>query len=115
MDKDKLQQAGINYEEGVKRFAGNAAIYEKFLLKFKEDTSFEELDHAMEDQDFGTAFTAAHTLKGVCGNLSMNEMYHELVPFVELLRNGSDIESAVEFYPRVKECYRQLMHALNEL
>lgn len=115
MDKNILMNAGVDYEEAVKRFSGNAGIYEKFLLKFEEDPSFQELDQAMKSQDYGTAFTAAHTLKGVSGNLSMNELYHELVPFVEMLRNGSDVEGAVEFYPHVANAYHELMVVLRDM
>lgn len=115
MDKNKLMDSGIDYDEGVGRFSGNAEIYEKFLLKFKEDKSFQELDQAMKDHDYGTAFTAAHTLKGVTGNLSINVLYQELVPFVELLRTGAKLAEANAYYPRVAETYHQVMDVLNKL
>lgn len=115
MNKDQLMKIGVDYDEGVNRFSGNAEIYEKFLLQFKQDASFQQLDQAMKDEDYGTAFTAAHTLKGVTGNLSMNRLYHELVPFVEMLRNGSDIDNAKEFYPKVASSYQELMHVLNQI
>jgi hypothetical protein len=42
---------------------------------FMDDPSCSKnLDQAMKDKDYGTAFTAAHTLKGITGNLSMNEL-----------------------------------------
>ena len=33
MDKEKLKAYGVDYENAVKRFAGNEALYEKFLKK----------------------------------------------------------------------------------
>ena len=40
MNKEVLLQNGIDYLEGVARFAGQAEIYEKFLKKFPEDPTF---------------------------------------------------------------------------
>ena len=37
MDKEKLKAYGVDYENAVKRFAGNEALYEKFLKKLTED------------------------------------------------------------------------------
>ena len=39
MDKEKLKAYGVDYENAVKRFAGNEALYEKFLKKLTEDRS----------------------------------------------------------------------------
>ena len=33
MDKEKLKAYGVDYENAVKRFAGNEALYERFLKK----------------------------------------------------------------------------------
>lgn len=115
MDKEAYARIGIDYEEGVKRFAGNAEMYEKFLQKFLDDPSFQELDQAMKDKDYGTAFTAAHTLKGITGNLSMNEFYNEIVPFVDLLRTGSTIAKADAYYPQVVEKYHELIANLKNV
>ena len=37
MDKEKLKAYGVDYENAVKRFAGNEALYERFLKKLTED------------------------------------------------------------------------------
>lgn len=115
VDKTALQTIGIDYDEGVKRFSGNAEIYETFLLKFLDDATFEELDQAMQNRDYGTAFSAAHTLKGVTGNLSMNHLYEELVSFVEMLRSSTDLESAIAYYPTVKKTYQDLVSQLKSM
>ena len=36
MDKEKLKAYGVDYENAVKRFAGNEALYERFLKKLTE-------------------------------------------------------------------------------
>ena len=45
-------------------------LVQKFLLKYLDDPSFQQLCTAMEAKDYEQAFRAAHTIKGVCQNLS---------------------------------------------
>ncbi|HIR52229.1 MAG TPA: Hpt domain-containing protein [Candidatus Onthovicinus excrementipullorum] len=84
-----LKQAGISVEEVLGRFMGNDALLERMLHKFLEDQTYAQLAEAMEQEDRDRAFQAAHTLKGVCGNLSMDRLFHLVSEQVELLRSGS--------------------------
>lgn len=59
---------GANYQDVIKRLP-SAKMIEKFALKFKDDTSFQELETALNEKQVELAFRAAHTLKGVCMNL----------------------------------------------
>ncbi|MCI2058070.1 MAG: Hpt domain-containing protein [Oscillibacter sp.] len=88
MNHCKLTDAGINTQEGLTRFSGNEALYERFLRRFPADDNFARLCRAVEERDAAAAFTAAHTLKGITGNLSMNRLYGDLCPLVEALRRG---------------------------
>ena len=56
MKKELLLAANIDYENGKKRFAGNTALYEKYLLKFREDKHFNEAMAAYDKEDYGTAY-----------------------------------------------------------
>lgn len=112
MDKEKLVKAGIDYDDGVTRLMGNAQIYEQFLEMFVNDESFSELQKAMAEKDYDKAFTEAHTLKGVTGNLSMKKLYDELVVFVDQLRNGADIPGAVDHFPSLEKLYQENIDAL---
>lgn len=72
MNRDDCIRCGIDYDEGVARFVGRSDLYEEFLKKFLTDPTFPALEAAMQAKDLPAAFTAAHTLKGVTGNLSLN-------------------------------------------
>lgn len=61
---------GANYQDVIKRLP-SAKMIEKFALKFKDDTSFQELETALNEKQVELAFRAAHTLKGVCMNLGL--------------------------------------------
>lgn len=112
MDKQKMIDAGIDYDGGVQRLMGNEEMYEKFLKMFLSDDSFTSLQKAMDEKNYAEAFAQAHTLKGVVGNLSMKRLYDKLVPFVDMLRNEADIPGAVEHFPEVKKLYEDTVAAL---
>ena len=109
MNQQDCLQAGIDYEDGVARFVGNAAIYEKFLKSFPADKTFSELDAAMAVGDAKAAFQAGHTLKGLTGNLSLQALYRKLVPFVDALRGEGDMARAAEMYPAIQADYQKAL------
>ena len=113
MDKETLIRAGINYEEGVKRFMGKAALYERLLAELPNDETFSELERAMGAGDVQAAFQAAHALKGMLGNLSVNGPLEQLKPLVEALR-GSNLEQAATLYPSVKTALEQALNVIRE-
>lgn len=105
MDQKTCLEAGIDYNEGVARCVGNAQLFEKFLFSFPADPSFGELEAALRANDIPAAFRAAHTLKGVTGNLSMTRLYTLLVGLTDALRGEGDMAAARAQYPAVKEAY----------
>ena len=48
MDIAKLQAAGIDYEDGLRRCAGNDSLYERLLGMFAQDTNYAESLEAFE-------------------------------------------------------------------
>ena len=56
MNKETLIAANVDYENGKKRFAGNEALYEKYLLKFKDKYSIIDkvLEYKMLTKILGT-------------------------------------------------------------
>ena len=44
-------------------------MIKKFVFKFPEDPSFNDLKDGLKENDAEKAFCAVHTLKGVCSNL----------------------------------------------
>jgi len=79
----------VNIEEGTKRVMNNAKIFAKLLSKFKNDTSFNELDTAMENGDIENAKINVHTLKGLAANLSLTELFKQSVEMETQLKMNS--------------------------
>ena len=111
MNRQTLENAGINYQEGVERFRGKSALYESLLAGLPQDNTFDALDKAMENRQYSDAFQAAHALKGLLGNLSVNALLEQLRPLVDALREGNAV-LARQLYPRVKESYSRTINLI---
>lgn len=79
------EKLGGDFDQVAKRLP-SAQLISKFVVKFLDDSSFSELCHAMQEGQREKAFRAAHTLKGVCGNLSLSKLLSSATQLTELLR-----------------------------
>ena len=68
---EKLAAAGINAVDAMERFMGSDALYKKYMEMFVQDRTYFDLCRAVSTGDWRQAQDASHTLKGICGNLSM--------------------------------------------
>ena len=84
----------ITYEKGFdivsarERFFGKREMCERYVIRFLEDPNYEEMIKAIREKDTEQAFHYAHTLKGVCANLSLWRMQDAVSGVVEGLRMG---------------------------
>jgi HPt (histidine-containing phosphotransfer) domain-containing protein len=111
MDYNKLVMAGINIETGLDRFSQDKEIFEEFLTKFLDDQNYQILLQAIEKKDVKTAFLAAHSLKGISGNLSMYRLYAAVCNLVEALRKGKLTNVETLLLP-VSEAYETLVEII---
>ena len=109
--KRRLEEAGVDWKTALARFVNNEALLEKFLNKFIEDESFHFLKAALEKENVKDAFIAAHTLKGVCGNLSMMRLQQAVSRQVEYLREGN-LTDAVKCMDEVEKTYWLAVNAI---
>ena len=96
---------GGNYEDVLRRLH-NEALIQKFTLKFLEDQSYLQLKQALKDKNYEDAFRSAHTLKGVCQNLSFDRLYEVSNELTELLRDRTGEKPGIqEAMEKVTEVY----------
>ena len=112
--KKKLEEGGVNVEEAMQRFMNNDKLLERFLKKFVSDDSYGNLVRAMEEKDCDKAFTEAHTLKGVTGNLALFRLHSVISEQTDYLR-GKDFASAEEMMPKVAELYEEVLETIKEV
>ncbi len=89
---DALKQLGCNTDDGLTRCMGNEAFYFKLIGKVIDDKNFQALEDAVAAKDLDAAFDAAHSLKGVLGNLALTPVYEPVYEITELLRERKDID-----------------------
>lgn len=113
--KECYDAMGANYEEIMGRLRTEERV-KKFLLKVLKDKSYDLLTTSMEERNIEEAFRAAHTIKGVCQNLSLTRLYESANELSEMLRGrseyGGDIEPVLE---KVKEDYAQMIAQIQKL
>ena len=107
------QQLGGDFAQVEKRLSSEALVG-RFLAKFLDDGSFSELCIAMEDGDRHKAFRAAHTLKGVSGNLSLNRLFSSASQLADVLRlEGERIPAGAQaLFEEVKQDYQLTVRAI---
>ena len=89
---DALKQLGCDTDDGLSRCMGNEAFYFKLIGKVIDDKNFQALEDAVAAKDLDKAFDAAHSLKGVLGNLALTPVYQPVYEITELLRERKDMD-----------------------
>lgn len=102
-----------DYESVLTRLMSEK-IVQKFVLKFLSDSSFKNLVSDMNAGKYEDAFRDAHTLKGVCQNLSFTKLFQSSDSVTEALRAGN-IDEANSLLPQVEADYNQTVSAINAL
>lgn len=111
MNKEILESAGIDYEEGMRRFSGVARLYEKYLKKLLTDSTYGEMRSAALEGNIQGAFEAAHKMKAFAGNLSITQFYEEIRALTEEFRAGVSRDYGPDFEKLDGE-YQQILEAI---
>ena len=98
----------------VQRRLPSMALIERFVAKFLSDDSYAQLCRAMEAGQREEAFRAAHTLKGVCQNLSFTVLASSASACTEALRAG-DLAGGKQLFAQVETDYQALVSALSQV
>lgn len=109
--KDCYEAMSGNYDEVIGRLRSERLV-QKFVLKFLEDGSYELLCRSVAEENYADAFRAAHTIKGVCQNLSMTKLQISSSALAEALRGGNWSEEAAGLVEQVKADYQETAAAI---
>ncbi|MDR1002402.1 MAG: sensor domain-containing diguanylate cyclase [Oscillospiraceae bacterium] len=111
--RELLMEHHINYDDALSRFMNNQELYVRFLRKFTESASFDELTEYLSVGNCEEAYRAACALKNTAVNLSFEKLTEVLVPMVAALQSN-DLKAGVELLPVVKIEYDDIMLFLKE-
>ena len=109
------EQMGGDYADVTSRLRTDERI-KRFLLKVADDASFNNLCENLAAHNIEEAFRAAHTLKGVCSNLSLTKLFQSASAITEMLRGQTEYSAAVEPYlDRLKADYAVTIDCIKNL
>ncbi len=103
-NREGLTEAGMDVDDLLKRLMGNGKLIRIFVEKFLSDTNYEKLTAAVEVSSWSEAESASHTLKGMCGNLSLTNLYLLFTAQVRHIRAGETKEAAA-MMPEITAAY----------
>ncbi|MDO4273103.1 MAG: Hpt domain-containing protein [Eubacteriales bacterium] len=112
--KEFAENTQMDFEGTLERFANMESLLVKFLKKFVSDPTYEELRTAIENQDFSTVERAAHTLKGVAGNLGFQKLFYINQEIVDAVRNDN-VDKINTLFEEDKQEYEMIIENLKML
>lgn len=104
---ERLIRWGCDVPGALPRFIDNRDFYCRMLALVPEEEAFAQLGRTLAAGDVAASFNAAHTLKGVLGNMGLTPMYEEACAIVEPLRAGS-LEGTREHYETLMRQEKEL-------
>lgn len=107
------EQMGASLDEVLGRL-GSEALIKRFIKKFPQDPSFDALKSAIAAGSVEDGFRAAHTMKGVCLNLGLTQLYTLSSDITEKLRAGV-FEGCPELFAQLEERYQQAIESISQL
>ncbi|MGN0164849.1 MAG: Hpt domain-containing protein [Lachnospiraceae bacterium] len=105
--------------ENVKSRLLKDSLIQRLVINFLDDANYKRLSDSMENKDYGEAFKAAHSLKGVCLNLSFDILGQSTGLLTEALRRWDkepvDEEKCQMLWQQISNDYNVVINAINIL
>ena len=115
--QELYEQIGGNYEHAVQIMKKDKMI-NKYLLKLGNSGVYESLMEAGESMDPTQLFESAHAMKGVCGNLGLDQLADAASEITEEFRPGAERkhsdEEMKELLAKVDELYTKTAEGIRE-
>ena len=103
----------MTIEECYAALGGNYSNAMGRLQKFTDDGTFALLRDSLAGGNKEDAFRAAHTMKGMCQNLSFDLLAESSAALTEALRAG-DMEEGKRLFPAVERDYAVTVKAIQQ-
>ncbi len=108
---------GLDTAQGVRRIAGNEALYLRLLRQFAESQgdAAGKIGESLRAGDRATAERLAHTVKGVAGNLAAGPVQAAAGALEKAIRDGAEPARVEDLRTRLAEALDRLVAALGPL
>lgn len=115
MNVQEVYEAAHGDFEGTLERMMDEGFMAKILMMFLDDPSFMQLKEAYQAQNVSDSFHAAHTLKGVAGNVGLSDLAKKASDVTEALRNSDNIHDADAYMPALMQAYETAKQAIEKL
>ena len=92
---DLVSKDYIDVDDALKRIGGNMGLYKRLLGNFLAGDHIAPLANAANSGDYEEASRLAHTLKGVCANLSLIKLRILSAELEEVIKSGADCSEKI--------------------
>ncbi len=89
---DSLVAYGADIETGLKRCVNKEALYFRLIKTVPSNGGFAKLQESVSAGDYEAGFEAAHGLKGITSNLSLDSLTGPIVEITEHLRSHDEMD-----------------------
>ena len=110
---ETLKAYGMDYDATIARFGGNEPLMMRFLTGFPNDKTMQSLRDAAAAADREALKIAAHSMKGLTGNLGLTPLFEASTALMNTLRQTED--DVTELYERVCVEYDRALDMLGRL
>lgn len=111
----KFEAYGGDYAATMPRFLGSEEMYFRIFAMLFRDENMTKLKDSLQAGDLHAAFEAAHTLKGVAGNLGLTPFYNAVCKIVEPLRSGEKRQDYQQLYQEIRTEFQKVEQLRQEL
>ncbi|MDD4797784.1 MAG: Hpt domain-containing protein [Eubacteriales bacterium] len=108
----ELSKAGIDYLEGLHRFADNQGLYLKYMKRFCTDDELDQLMKSLSAARYEEKVRIVHSIKGLAASLSLNGLRDACVQLERSLAERRDCNREME---QCKEAYRKAVRVISEM
>lgn len=113
-DEKLLTNCGINYQDVCDRMMGNEELVERFMLKFLEDQTIEQITLDYEKNDIKELEKSSHTLKGISGNLGMKDLFEACAHIVNHIRL-QQLDDLKNDYEKLMQAYQETIEGIRQV
>lgn len=102
----KAPEVYIDKPAALRRLGGNESLFNRMLGLFLQSQEPQKLEKALAQKNYEEGAAAAHALKGMAGNLSLNALYTQSDALMQQLRKGPPAPQTVQYYRQVLQTTR---------
>ena len=88
MNREKLQDAGVDLKKGLRNFSGNQLIYNRFLMSYTTDSHLENCKKVYKEKDDVQLEEQLQALQRLVGKLGMEDFAGQCQQAIDALQAG---------------------------